>query len=140
MKLHALFLLPLLGVACSPQETPNAAVPDPEIVSKLEEIVALEESAVKEQQLLAELGTNDAIDQLNAEIALSEARIRLAEEQNDRATITRELEAIVSQTKSILDRAQALTEEGRRSDSDLKDIRIALLEAEIRLRRHRVQD
>lgn len=136
MKLHALFLLPFLGVACSPQETTNAAAPDPEIVSKLEEIVALEESAVKEQQLLAELGTNDAIDQLNAEIALSQARIRLAQEQGDRASITRELETIVSQTKSILDRAQALTEEGRRSDSDLKDIRIALLEAEIRLRRH----
>lgn len=140
MKLHALFLLSLIGVGCSPQATPNAAAPDPEIVSKLEEIIALEERAVKEQQLLAELGTNDAIDQLHAEIALSEARIRLAEEQNDRATITRELEAIVSQTKSILDRAQALTEEGRRSDSDRKDVRIALLEAEIRLRRHRAQD
>lgn len=136
-----LLLIGILSPGCAPPDSISAGgSPDREIVSRLEEIVALEERAVKEQQFLAELGENDAIDQVNAEIALSEAVIRLAEEQNDREKVSRELEAIVSRTKSILAREEALAEEDRARETDLNNVRVALLEAEIRLRRHQARE
>ena len=127
----------LLLSACSPGGQSGHPVDqrteDPKIVANLEEIVALRERALESEQLLAELGKGD--DNGLAELALANAQIALARERNHADIVVAELRNIVETKQRILKRAGFLAEENRLTESGVSELRVDLLEAEIRLQR-----
>lgn len=141
MKPHhlAIVLAALFG-GCSPSDeksgsasTSDLREPDPLIVSKLQEIVKLRERQAKEAQLLVEMGqgANDGA----VEVALAEARIALAREQGQSDAVVDELRNLVKVLEKRFKREEALFDEDRRTQANIGQLRVALLEAEVRLQR-----
>lgn len=135
---HPLCLLSFAALltACSPGGPDSASVPrepDPVLIEKLQELVELQERRVKMGQVAREAGLQEFDGK--AEIALSEARIALAEEVGDADAIIEERKVIVEHQKVRLERANAYFEDGRMTQMDLDELRAGLLEAEIQLHR-----
>tara|TARA_R110002096_G_scaffold26903_8_gene82869 strand:- start:5617 stop:6066 length:450 start_codon:yes stop_codon:yes gene_type:complete len=116
-------------------EDPAAASVDSEIVVKLKEIVAFRERLVESQQLRMQLGEVDSFELAVAGRTLSEARISLAKELGQQEAVIAELRELVSGQKKLLEYEIAIAEDGRRTMSEVGEIRVLLLEAEIRLLR-----
>ena len=87
---------------------------------------------VEETILLFQLGKANPANSL---IALSEAKIALATEQNDFPAIIAEREKIVECLKKLSDRMRALAEEDRKTQTDIPEMMVDVIEAEIRLHR-----
>lgn len=130
----SLFVLVLLA-SCSPLVEEKASVkkPNPEIIAKFQEIVKVRERQSEEQRLMGEMGKGKAKDLGAAELALAEARIALLKEQGRAELVEKELRNLVKLLKKHVAREEALAEEDRRSTTELGELRVALLEAEVRL-------
>jgi len=107
--------------------------PNPEIIAKLQEIVKLRERQMETQQLLMELKKGESKDLAAAKVALAAARIEVAKEQGQAEEVEKELRKIIKAWKSCVAREEALAEEDRKTLTELGELRVALLEAEIRL-------
>jgi len=131
---RGLLLATALLTACSPGDKPVADhKPDPEIVGKLEEIVKLRQRELETEQIRTETG--ESSDDGAARLALANARMTLARELGQQDAVVTELRNLVKSYQQALDRAKALAEEDRRTLSDLSQLRVRLLDAEIQLRR-----
>ena len=137
-------LFGILGLAlligCSPahQKTtsgnkPLPRVPDPVIIAKLQEIVEVRQQLLKVHQLRLELGK--AEDDGAAEIALAAARIQLAREQGRADLVIAELRNMVTTHERCLEMAKVRAGEGLVPPEEADRVRVALLEAQVRLQR-----
>ena len=134
MRFNILLLLMTVSlVGCSRLESPKKA--DPKIVGKLQQIIELRERSLKEQQLLQELGKGGGQEFVMATVELAEARIALAKEHGKTEEMTKELRIVVKTLKDYSHRQALLAEEDRRTKTALGEIKIGLLEAEVRLLR-----
>ena len=131
-------LIPI-GIHLTAQADPNsdavrkpAAQPNPEIVLKLEKIVAIRQRQFKAYEDAAKLG-RAPID-ATSEINLIEARICLAREKSDKETVRNELHKLVAVQKHRLERLERLAVD-RVPPDELDKARIELLNAEIQLLR-----
>jgi len=142
MKAHS--LVGILGIAflvgCSPTDQEPAAlegashrVPDPTMIAELQEIVELRQELLKTHRVMVENGRaeNDGAD----EIALAEARMQLARERGQPDSVMAELRNIVTTQERRLEVAKTKAEVGADSPEKVARARIALLEAQVRLRR-----
>lgn len=141
MKAQHLFCLigTALLVGCSPADQksthgdkPSHRAPDPAVVAKLQEIVEVREQLLKAHQLLLEAGR--AQDDGAAEIDLAEARIQLARERGQADLVMAELRNSVTTHEKRLERAKARAAD-RGPVGEVDRLRVALLEAEVRLQR-----
>ena len=127
--LSALIAFAFILSSCSPAA-------DPVVIEKLEQIIEVRERMVEETVLLFPLGkTNPA----NSLIALSEAKIALATEQNDFPAIIAEREKLVKRLNEFSDRLQALAEEDRKTRTEISEMRVHVIEAEIQLHRAKIK-
>ena len=106
--------------------------PDPKIIAKLSEIVAIRERLFQSYELL--LGSGKAPLDGAAASDLAEARIDLARERGSRDEIIGALKDLVSAQERLLKSAQALAID-RLPRSELERVRVSVLQAEVRLLR-----
>lgn len=138
---HLFFVIgTALLVGCSPadQKTthgdqPSHRAPDPAIIAKLQEIVEVRQQLLKVHQLKLEHGK--AEDDGAAEIALAEARTQLARERGQADLVIAELRNVATIHERLLEVAKTRAGLGALSPEEVARVRIALLEAQVRLRR-----
>lgn len=133
MKYCILILMIAVSVVSRGQE----AEPVAGVLEKLEEIVAIQERAHREQLLLMELGKGDSRDFIASAGNLSEAKIALARERGDQSAEIEELEKLVKGFKELVAIEESLLNEQRTLETSVAEARVALLKAEIRLLRAR---
>ena len=109
-----------------------AGKPNPGIIAKLQEIVAIRERLFSSEENQIKAGRAPADG--TAEIDLVEARLRLAREEQKPDAVMAELRNLVAAQERRFERVEALTRD-RLPLGELEKIRVALLEAEIRLLR-----
>jgi hypothetical protein len=137
-------LVGILGIAflvgCSPADQESAALekpglrdPDPAIIADLQEIVKLRQELLKTHRVMVENGR--AEDDGAAEIALAEARMQLARERRQADLVITELRNIVMTHERRLKVAKKKASVGAGSPEEVARASIALLEAQVRLRR-----
>lgn len=129
-----------LLVGCSPAdretaalEAPSHRAPDPAVLAELREIVELRQALLKTHRVLLENGR--AKDDGAAELALAEAQLLLARERGQADRVIAELRNMVTTHERRLEVARKKAEVGAVSPEDVARLRIALLEARVRLRR-----
>lgn len=113
------------------QQTASAK-PDPKIIAKLAEVVAIRERLLQSYELM--LGAGRAPVDGSAAIDLAEARIDLARERGHRDEIISALKDLVGAQDRLLKRAEQLRKDNL-AEADLEKVRARLLEAEVRLLR-----
>lgn len=113
-------------------QQPTPAAPDPKIVAKLSEIVAIRERLFQNYERMLEAG-RAPVDG-SAALDLAEARIDLARERGRRDEIIAALKDLLSAQERVLKWAQALAKD-RLPGADLERVRVRVLEAEVRLLR-----
>jgi hypothetical protein len=142
MKVQHLFSVigTALLVGCSPAsqkstsgDKPNHHAPDAAIVAKLQEIVEVRQELLKLHQRMLEAGVTQ--DDGAAELALAEARMQLARERGQSELVRAELRNIVTTHERRLELAKARAAVGGQTAADIERVRVALLEAEVRLQR-----
>ena len=102
-------------------------------MAKLQEIVELRQQLLKGHQAMVQMGK--AEDDGAAEIALAEARLQLARERGQADLVTSELRHVVAAQESRLEMAKKRVEVGAAGPDEVAGVRIALLEAQVRLQR-----
>lgn len=112
-----------------------AAEPNPEIISRLEEILKIRDSQLQEEKLIEELGRSDIEKMGRLKVATLDVKIELATERGDPDKVAAYLEEKIEVYQDLIKRMEAMSNEGRRALADLAPIRIALLETEIQLLR-----
>ena len=122
------------GLVAQQGGAPGNQVPagkqNPEIIAKLREIVSIRERLFRSEEVQIKAGRAPVDGATEAELV--EARLRLArEEQNPNAVIA-ELRNLVAVHQRRLKLAEVLARD-RLAPGDVEKIRVALLEAEIRL-------
>ena len=129
-----------LLVGCSPADPkttsggqPSQRAPDPAIIAKLQEIVELRQQLLKGHQLKAQVGKAE-FDGV-AEFALAEARIQLARERGQADLVIAELRNLVATLDSVLEMAKKRVEVGAAGPDAVAQVRVLLLEAQVRLQR-----
>lgn len=125
-------LLAMLGGYALSSAPAAARPPDPDIVDKLRRIIQLQEQVVDMHGTLVQAGR--ARPDNAAEIALAEARIELAREQNNPEAIRAELARIVEARRGWVEYLEKLITD-RYSQMDLHQARIDLIKAEVELLR-----
>lgn len=117
-----------------PEPAPVTA-PDPGVVAKLQEIVAIRERQVKYHQLLLDSGR--ASVESAPDVDLAEARLRLARELRQGEGVIAELKNLVEAHERRVKRIESLSREWRSANVD--SARVDLLDAEIRLLKEQPQ-
>ena len=138
---HLFFIIgTALLVGCSPADQkstpgdkPSHRAPDPAIIAKLQEIVEVRQQLLKVHQLKLEVGK--AEDDGAAEMALAEARIQLARERGQADLVIAELRKMVTTHERRLEVAKARAGLGTVPPEEVDRVRVALLEAQVRLQR-----
>ncbi len=102
------------------------------IIAKLSEIVAIRERLFQSYELL--LGAGRAPVDGSAAIDLAEARIELARERGHKEDVIGALKDLVAAQERRLKSLQDLLKD-RFAPADLEKVKVALLEAEVRLLR-----
>jgi hypothetical protein len=109
-----------------------AGNPDPQIISRLTEIVNIRERAAKNHEQMRAAGR--APENSVAEIELAEARINLAKEKGQRQEIATELRNLVAIHEKRWKRIGALPTD-RVAQDEIDRARVDLLAAQVRLLR-----
>ncbi len=117
----------------NPADKTSHRAPDPAIIAKLQEIVEVRQQLLKVHQIKFEHGR--AEDDGAAEIALAEARIQLARERKEPDQVIAQMRDIVTTHEKLLKIAQAKARVGAAPPEEVDRLRIALLEAQLRLQR-----
>lgn len=116
----------------APAQQPPPAGPDPKIIAKLSEIVAIRERLFQSYEL--NLGAGRVPVDGSAAIDLAEARIDLARERGRGDEVVGALKALVSAQERLLKTTQALAKD-RLPLADLERVKVCVLQAEVRLLR-----
>ncbi len=129
-----------LLIGCSPADQKSNPgdksghrAPDPALIAKLQEIVEVRQQLLKVHQIKFENGRTE--DDGAAEIALAEARIQLGRERGEADLVIAELRNIVTTHERLLKIAQAKARVGAAPPEEVDRVRVALLEAQVRLQR-----
>lgn len=136
-----LFLVSILAIAVFAAQTPTTQTldhkaPNPKVIQYLQEIVQIRERAVKSVELLHDAGRGPAFDD-DAEVALAEAQIELAREQQHTDRVIAGLEKIVSIKETQIERIKARLSD--HAHMNLNAEHLDLLRAKIRLERARAE-
>ncbi|MEM1442550.1 MAG: hypothetical protein AAGF67_09420 [Verrucomicrobiota bacterium] len=111
------------------------AEPNPEIVSRLEQILEIRKQELQEELLKDRLGRSDHEDMASFQIAVAEAKMMLNLELEEFDEAVNRLKEIVEIHRTLIDRLEALSESDMVTQASIASHRIALLEAEIKLLR-----
>jgi outer membrane protein TolC len=113
---------------------PPDAGADEAVLTLLEEMVAVREEDLANLKILSDIGRASPYEVAQARIRLSDARVRLAEHQNDGETVVNELESQLEDWAEVVQYSEHLAAVGREASGDGADAKVGLLEAKIRLR------
>jgi len=111
-----------------------AASSDSTIVDKLREIVSIQQELVEANERAVRHRGNAVADD-RYELALAEARLQLAQELGERDEQVAALKDALKVQQNRLKEAKARANVGTASPFDLAAVRVAVLEAEVRLLR-----
>ena len=111
-----------------------AASSDRTIVDKLREIVSIQQELVEANERAVQHRGNAVADD-RYELALAEARLKLAQELGERDEQVAALKDALKVQQNRLKEAKARANVGTASPFDLAAVRVAVLEAEVRLLR-----
>ncbi len=117
------------------RQTPPAGGADPAAVPALRDLVAAKGRALDMVRIRFEAGHANALDKALAEIELIEARVRLAEAEDDRAAVVSLLQDLVARREDERRFIAAVVEVGRAPPDDLDRADARLAEAKARLAR-----
>ena len=123
----------LLAANLSMAQTPQGASPDPAIVEKLREIVTIRQRLVESNKRAVQSGVGEADSRY--EVALGEARLMLARELGERDDEIAALKDLLKVQQSRLEEAKKKAAAGGLPIDEVDKIRVAVLEAEVRLLR-----
>jgi hypothetical protein len=116
-----------------PRKVAAGVTPDPAIVEKLREIVGIRQSMAEANERAVQQGKG--VTDGRYEIALGEARLQLARELGQRNEEVAALKDILRVQQYRLQEAQKKAAVGTASPTEVDTIRVAVLEAEVRLLR-----
>jgi hypothetical protein len=119
--------------ASSQPKQGTAPKSNPEILSKLEQVVALRQKLVEQHDVLAAAGRAQATDP-SPQVALCQARIELARERQQPDVVLAQLREVASVYERLLKWAEERVTD-RLESTIVDNLRVGLLEAEIRLLR-----
>ncbi len=117
------------------RQTPPAGGADPAAVPALRDLVAAKGRALDMVRIRFAAGHANALDKALAEIELIEARVRLAEAEDDRAAVVSLLQDLVARREDERRFIAAVVEVGRAPPDDLDRADARLAEAKARLAR-----
>ena len=104
-----------------------------EIVRMYQEIIKIHEQEIEDARLRINYGQGVVSELADLEINAAEVRIQLAEFQDDKETVIKELENIVQSLTQIRKRLEREVNMGQRPLSGINDFDLRLLETKIRL-------
>jgi hypothetical protein len=112
---------------------PTAPLPDPTLVQALRDLVAAKQGARDMAMIRAEAGQFSRMEVVDAEIDLTEARIRLAEAEGNKGGVRALLEELVTLRQEKRRLTAAMLEAGRILPDVLNEVDARLTEARARL-------
>jgi hypothetical protein len=112
---------------------PGGKPAPPADVQPLRDLVAAKEKSRDVVKLRVEAGKDSQVELVAAEIELTEARVRLAEAEGDRAAVVERLQELVTLRQSEKKLVVLLVEAGRQAVSALTEADARIADAEARL-------